>query len=176
MKKLYTILPLLLLVSSTFAQNIFFVDYSIDFEAVLQEMEGRNCVEVQESFSDEYLLVSGMGAEVSYQFNEGNLYRIEMVRRFDNRRQAMRVFEESQVYFRSILAVTVGTPVLEKHYQHVLFGRTGRIYELEYKTLINKEIEIRLVSISTGNMPLHQAEHYGTPASVNMGEALSLTP
>lgn len=175
MKKLFLLIGTLLFVSLLPAQNIFFVDFGYRFDDLKQEMETKGCAEILSEEGQERLVVAGLGAEITYHFQAGMLYRIDMVRHLQKRRQALKVFEQAQTYFAGIRAFVVGQPLEEKHHQHFRYHRTGRIFDLEYQTLPNQEIQLTLSSVSIHHLPLRKIEHHTPGTEVDMGMSLTLT-
>ena len=174
MKKM--ILLLLALVSSfgIFAQNIFFVDFATRYAEVQQRMEDHPCVEVVQSIEDEVLVVHSIDAEFTYQFNQGWLYRIEMVRHIDDIRAGRKAYQESEAYFRVIQAQQLSAPVDERSHRARVFARTGRIFHLEYEQIGKKEAELTLISTSTVNQPVYESEWVAPEVRVDWSRTLTL--
>ncbi|MEM9986495.1 MAG: hypothetical protein AAF804_15490, partial [Bacteroidota bacterium] len=123
--------------------------------SIVEMVEAKSCAEVLESRPSELLVVKAWDATLTYHFNEGWLYQIDMVREFDKRKVGHKVFEESQAYFQAIRAEVLSLDLDDKFHQAALYTQPGRLFELEYKVLADQRTVVKLSSTSTVNKPLH---------------------
>ncbi len=138
-----------------FGQNVFFVEYSQGYQSVLELVESKSCAKIVENRPSELLVVKAWDATLTYHFNEGWLYQIDMVREFDKRKIGRKVFEESQAYFQAIRAEALTIELENKYHQAALYTQPGRLFEIEYKVLADQRTVVKLSSTSTVNKPLY---------------------
>ncbi len=160
MKHFITLISLLLVSLSTYAQNPMFLGFDYQYDGVKKWLTQYDQIKWLSQEANHKIVIEHNQAKVTYMFNQGQLYQIEMCRDFSNKKEGKAAFEGCLRYFKMIATNEMAFTRDEgKHCK--IIEKSGKLYDLH---LVPAEFpgeegfQLRLSSRDPKMTPMNQRE------------------
>ncbi len=161
MKHLSTLICIVLLSSSTFGQNIMFLDFD-KYHSYLKTktyLTSHPKVDVLHEQQGDLMLLELSGFLFRYEFFEKHLYQITMTKSFEDRKAA-RSAELGCLKFFRILNGTPAENTARGNTRQYVVVKEGRVYELMITYHNSKDITFELSSKFVKHTPIYDMDQY----------------